>query len=58
MKALTVALRPLRAWKANRQRQMQTSRRGTFVPYEAFQFDWSEDGPVLGGERPHRASQL
>jgi len=45
-----------RAWKANRQRDAQTSGRGTFVPLvfapgEAFQFDWSEDWAVLGGER-------
>ena len=45
-----------RAWKADRQRDAQTSGRGTFVPLvfapgEAFQFDWSEDWAVLGGER-------
>jgi transposase len=45
-----------RDWKEERQRQMQTSGRGTFVPLafepgEAFQFDWSEDWAVLGGER-------
>jgi len=45
-----------RAWKANRQLEEQTSGRGTFVPLvfqpgEAFQFDWSEDWAVLGGER-------
>lgn len=45
-----------RAWKEDRQRQMQTSGRGTFVPLafepgEAFQFDWSEDWAVIGGER-------
>ena len=45
-----------RAWKEERQRQMQTSGRGTFVPLafepgEAFQFDWSEDWAVIGGER-------
>ncbi len=45
-----------RDWKADRQRRMQTSGRGTFVPLafepgEAFQFDWSEDWAVLGGER-------
>jgi transposase len=45
-----------RDWKADRQREMQTSGRGTFVPLafepgEAFQFDWSEDWAVLGGER-------
>jgi len=36
----------VRAWKAERQREGQTSGRGTFVPLvfaagEAFQFDWS-----------------
>ena len=46
----------VRAWKAGRQRDAQTSGRGTFVPLvfaagEAFQFDWSEDWAVLGGER-------
>ena len=46
----------VRAWKADRQREAQTSGRGTFVPLvfapgEAFQFDWSEDWAVLGGER-------
>jgi len=45
-----------RNWKAERHREQQTSGRGTFVPLafqagEAFQFDWSEDWPVLGGER-------
>jgi transposase len=45
-----------RAWKADCQRDAQTSGRGTFVPLvfapgEAFQFDWSEDWAVLGGER-------
>ncbi|WP_284243775.1 IS21 family transposase, partial [Neomesorhizobium albiziae] len=45
-----------RSWKADRQRQMHTSGRGTFVPLafepgEAFQFDWSEDWAVIGGER-------
>ena len=45
-----------RAWKAQRQYGQQTSGRGTFVPLvfapgEAFQFDWSEDWAVLGGER-------
>ena len=38
----------VRAWKADRQREQQTSGRGTFVPLvfaagEAFQFDWSEE---------------
>ena len=46
----------VRDWKAERQREAQTSGRGTFVPLvfapgEAFQFDWSEDWAVLGGER-------
>jgi transposase len=45
-----------RAWKADRVREQQGSGRGTFVPLafqpgEAFQFDWSEDWAVLGGER-------
>ena len=46
----------VRAWKGERQREQQTSGRGTFVPLvfgpgEAFQFDWSEDWAILGGER-------
>lgn len=46
----------VRDWKANRLREQQTSGRGTFVPLvfaagEAFQFDWSEDWAVLGGEK-------
>ncbi len=45
-----------REWRADRQREQQTTGRGTFVPLafrpgEAFQFDWSEDYAVLGGER-------
>ena len=45
-----------RGWRADRQREQQTAGRGTFVPLvfqpgEAFQFDWSEDWAVLGGER-------
>ena len=45
-----------RAWRADRLREQQTTGRGTFVPLsfrpgEAFQFDWSEDFAVLGGER-------
>ena len=45
-----------RNWRADRQREQQTTGRGTFVPLvfrpgEAFQFDWSEDFAVLGGER-------
>ena len=46
----------VRAWTAERERDSQISGRGTFVPLtfapgEAFQFDWSEDWAVLGGER-------
>jgi transposase len=45
-----------RAWTARRHEVEQTTGRGTFVPLtfgagEAFQFDWSEDWAVLGGER-------
>ncbi len=45
-----------RDWRADRQREQQTTGRGTFVPLafrpgEAFQFDWSEDFALLGGER-------
>jgi transposase len=45
-----------RDWRADRQREQQTTGRGTFVPLtfrpgEAFQFDWSEDYAILGGER-------
>lgn len=45
-----------RAWKADRRRAEQTGGRGTFVPLafapgEAFQFDWSEDWAIVGGER-------
>lgn len=45
-----------REWRAERQREQQTTGRGTFVPLtfrpgEAFQFDWSEDYAVIGGER-------
>ncbi len=45
-----------REWRSHRQREQQTTGRGTFVPLafrpgEAFQFDWSEDYAVLGGER-------
>lgn len=45
-----------RAWETDRQREQQTSGRGTFVPLafrpgEAFQFDWSEDWAIIGGER-------
>lgn len=46
----------VRSWKAERQLAQQTSGRGTFVPLvfatgEAFQFDWSEDWALIGGER-------
>jgi transposase len=46
----------VRAWKTDRQRDLQTSGRGTFVPLvfapgEAFQFDWSEDWAIIAGER-------
>jgi transposase len=46
----------VREWKADRSREQQMSGRGTFVPLvfqpgEAFQFDWSEDWAVIGGER-------
>ena len=45
-----------RLWRADRQREQQTTGRGTIVPLhcdpdEAFQFDRSEDFAVLGGER-------
>jgi hypothetical protein len=45
-----------RSWRSDRQREQQATGRGTFVPThfdpdEAFQFDWSEDFAVLGGER-------
>lgn len=45
-----------REWRAGRQREEQTAGRGTFVPLlfqagEAFQFDWSEDYAIIGGER-------
>jgi transposase len=45
-----------RNWRADRQREQQTTGRGTFVPLafrpgEAFQFDWGEDYALLGGER-------
>ena len=43
-------------WRVERQREQQTTGRGVFVPLsfrpgEAFQFDWSEDYAMLGGER-------
>ena len=45
-----------RDWRADRQRELQTTGRGTFVPLsfapgEAFQFDWSEDWAIIGSER-------
>jgi transposase len=45
-----------RDWKATRQQEQKTCGRGVFVPLaflagEAFQFDWSEDWAVIGGER-------
>jgi len=45
-----------RDWRADRQREQQTTGRGIFIPLsfrpgEAFQFDWSEDYAVIGGER-------
>jgi transposase len=45
----------VRTWKADRQRDAQTSGRGTFVPLvfqpgEAFQFDWSEDWAIIAGK--------
>ncbi len=45
-----------REWRADRQREQQTTGRGIFVPLsfrpgEAFQFDWSEDYAVIAGER-------
>ena len=45
-----------RDWQAARQREQQTTGRGVFVPLafqpgEAFQFDWSEDWAIIGGER-------
>jgi len=46
----------VRAWKTDRQREQQTSGRGTFVPLvfapgEAFQFDWSEDWAIIAGKQ-------
>ena len=45
-----------REWKAARQREQRTCGRGAFVPLtfmpgEAFQFDWSEDWAIIDGER-------
>jgi len=46
----------VRECKADRQRAQHTTGRGVFVPLvfqpgEAFQFDWSEDWAILGGQR-------
>jgi transposase len=46
----------VRMWKVDRQREQQTSGRGTFVPLvfapgEAFQFDWSEDWALIAGKQ-------
>ena len=48
-----------RELRADRQREQKTTGRGTFVPLafrpgDAFQFDWSEDFAILGGERTKR----
>jgi transposase len=45
-----------RRWRREQQEASRTAARGTFVPLvfapgEAFQFDWSEDWAVIGGER-------
>ena len=45
-----------RRWRQQQQELARTAGRGAFVPLtfspgEAFQFDWSEDYAVLGGER-------
>ena len=45
-----------REWRDDRQRELQTTGRGTYVPLafdpgEAFQFDWSEDWAINGNER-------
>ena len=44
-----------RDWKAARQQEQKTCGRGAFVPLtflpgEAFQFDWPEDWAIIGGE--------
>ncbi len=49
-----------RVWRADWQREQQTTGRGTFVtlvfqPGEAFQFDWREVFAILGGERAKTA---
>jgi transposase len=45
-----------REWSADRQREQHTTGRGIFIPLtfrsgEAFQFDWSEDHALIGGDR-------
>lgn len=45
-----------REWRDDRQRELQTTGRGTSVPLafepgEPFQFDWSEDWAIIGNER-------
>lgn len=45
-----------RVWRADRQKEHQTTGCGTFVPRvfqsgEAFQFDWNEDFAIRGGAR-------
>ena len=45
-----------RRWRQEQQELARTAGRGAFVPLrfspgEAFQFDWSEDFAVIGGER-------
>ena len=46
----------VRDWKADRQREQQTTGRGVLEPLalrpgEAFQFDWSEDWASISNER-------
>ena len=46
----------VRTLKVDRQREQQTSGRGTFVPLvfapvETFQFDWSEDWAIIAGKQ-------
>lgn len=46
----------VRKWRRNQTETVKTTGRGVFVPLtfapgEAFQFDWSEDWAVIGGER-------
>jgi len=45
-----------RDWRSRQQEAKLSATKGTFVPLvfapgEAFQFDWSEDWVVIGGER-------